>query len=165
VEFECLVKEFDRLMPWEELRDTSLISRNYFDLRPIMEVHTILLILVTLKLLFGLDDVTERYLSQFARTVNNVLDTAPKRLPGISVKKDFLKLFVVEDWIHHLRHKRKVVQAELFSAEIYTPIHRPSVARIHNFGKVFGGHKSNRPFLLTFTFCIIEYLQISKIKY
>jgi hypothetical protein len=79
VELECIVQEINRLLSRERLGQTIVPKKNYrfwTHMEVFPEFHTSLLTILTLKMLFGLDDLTERYQSDFARTVNGILQVS-----------------------------------------------------------------------------------------
>jgi hypothetical protein len=75
VELECIVQEINRLLSRERLGQT-INYRFWTHMEVFPEFHTSLLTILTLKMLFGLDDLTERYQSDFARTVNGILQVS-----------------------------------------------------------------------------------------
>jgi len=71
-----LILEVNNLMPLGEiLPDLLPLDQKW---KPIGELHVQCLMLIILRMLFGLDDVTEKFQSKYARVLNSVIDKAEK---------------------------------------------------------------------------------------
>lgn len=68
---------------------------------PNYEARAMAFIIFTLKLLFGLDDVTEHNFSDFARIVNNINDDSDLQLK---------QMFVFDDWMKHIQYRKHVLR-------------------------------------------------------
>lgn len=101
--------------------------------RLLPEILILAQFIVVLKLFFGLDDKTEKYQSEFARLVNQIISEEVQQNDW--ELDDWSELFVIEDWFQYLRRRRIVVTRELCSAKMYTPNKPPSSAKLNDLMK------------------------------
>lgn len=91
--FKCSLKLMAKTTPVMLTTKHSSVIPNY-------EARAISFIIFTMKLLFGLDDVTEHKFSQYALIVNNLNEDS-----GLKLKK----MFVFDDWMKHLQYRKCVL--------------------------------------------------------
>lgn len=119
-------------------------QNNIFATDPALpEFHILSAIIVVLRLLFGLDDVTERYQSKFARIVNSVITSSDMDIGVTPSDTEWNELFVIEDWLSYLRQRKRIVTAELFNPSFYDVSKNYPYTDVENFVQMYTGCKGN----------------------
>ncbi|ODM91861.1 TATA box-binding protein-associated factor RNA polymerase I subunit B [Orchesella cincta] len=128
-EFECLINLYNHMFTFDDYvnYDWKLNLKHF---KSIPEVFVLTHILVVLKMLFGLDDRTEKFQSNFARLVNSVIkEEVEKRNWEM---EEWTELFVIEDWFGYLQRRRELVKTEIFSSHLYAPNKPPNLTKLNN---------------------------------
>lgn len=100
-------------------------------LRALPEVIVMVQFIVLLKMLFGLDDKTEKFQSEFARLVNKTIKSEVSKISKKGFEmEDWTELFVIEDWLGFLRRRREVVQRELCCSGAFVPNNPISMTKL-----------------------------------
>lgn len=91
---KCTLKLVAKAVPVMRVTKHCAVLPNY-------EARAISFIIFTLKLLFGLDDVTEYEFSNYAGIINNINKDSNLRLK---------EMFVFTDWMKHIQYRKCVLQ-------------------------------------------------------
>lgn len=93
-------------------------------------------IIIALRLLFGMDDVTERYQSKFAKLANTTM-------AKIGIDYAYTTVFDIEDWFVYMRDRSRVFKKEMTSPACYKSVVAASstVKQVFHFVDTFTGHK------------------------
>ena len=132
-EFVTYVAAIERLtFPGSRRLRTTKIG----DSIPNVESHAAAIILVVMKLLFGLDENSEFKISEFAEKANQILKLEPAtklpqwdRSPGTSAPQYSGKmktLFVWEEWVRWIRYRRLVLD----STHVPTAVQHNTVSKM-----------------------------------
>lgn len=120
----------------------SPVENNNYLVQP--EAIILSVIIIVLKLLFGMDDVTERYQSAFALKVNSILEETLQNDSIDGNNSEWTKLFVIENWFPYLRRREQIYSSQLINPVRYQPLpQNPSSALINNLVNSYAGHKGN----------------------
>lgn len=131
---ECLILQIEKVIP--TTTNEFLTTRTYLQLSKILpEFHILAVIIIVLRLLFGLDDVTERYQSDFAQKVNSTLEESGSN-------NEYSKLFVIKDWFLYLRQRTKIVDGELHNPYFSPGTMNLPYATMNHFIENYTGFKS-----------------------
>lgn len=123
-EFECLIRQINHALPMDNLNQQfQLINTDKFRIIP--ELLVVVQLLVLLKMLFGLDDTTERYQSEFARLVNREMKKEFDKV------EDWSELFVIEDWLGYLMRRRELVKREISCTRMFNSNASISMAKLN----------------------------------
>lgn len=98
--------------------------------RAVPEVIVLVQFLVILKMLFGLDDKTEKFQSRFAQIVNKILKEETEKRKW--EMEEWAELFVIEDWFGYLQRRRQVVRREMCCPSMYTPNEPPGIIKLND---------------------------------
>lgn len=129
-EFECLINVINHLFTFDDFVNDFPKAMCVQQLRAVPEVIVLVQSLVILKMLFGLDDKTEKFQSKFAQIVNKVLmeETENRKWE----MEEWTELFVIEDWFGYLQRRREVVRRELCCPSMYTPNEPPGLIKLND---------------------------------
>jgi len=110
VEFESCLNQLYKMYPEEDhILDLELES---FPLKIMIEILIVSMIGLFLRMLFGLDDVTEKHQSRFAAKVNGILSRHLNPEESLDPRTEWTQLFDIKEWFRHIRYRTSFAEQE-----------------------------------------------------
>lgn len=105
-------------------------SANLERYKLVPEIIVLVQLVTILKMLYGLDDETEKFQSNFAKLVNKVIrEEIAERNWNM---EEWTELFVIEDWFLYLQRRKELVKRELCCPAMYTPNSPVTVTKLQD---------------------------------